>query len=204
MLTIDLTDKQEKVLEYIRKEVYSKGYPPSVREICSALGFKSTSTVHAHLTALEKKGAIRKDPTKPRAIEIIEDSKMRREIVSVPIVGEVAAGEPILAIENVIDTFPIPLDYIKSNNKLFMLEVKGESMIEAGINNGDYLIFETSLTANNGDIVVALIEDSATVKRFYKKEDYFVLRPENASMDDIIVKECSILGKAVGLFRSMK
>lgn len=204
MLTVELTENQEKVLNYIREEVYSKGYPPSVREICSALGFKSTSTVHAHISALEKKGILRKDPTKPRALEIVEDSKTRREIISVPIIGEVAAGEPILAVENVVDTFPLPLEYIKSNKELFMLEVKGESMIGAGINSGDYLIVESTPIANNGDIVIALIEDSSTVKRFYREDNRIILRPENPTMQDIVLDDCTILGRAIGLFRSMK
>lgn len=204
MSTIQLTENQERVLNYIREEVFSKGYPPSVREICSALGFKSTSTVHAHIASLEKKGIIRKDPTKPRAIEIVEDTKARQEIVNVPIVGKVSAGAPILAVENIVDTFPIPVEYVRSSNKLFMLSVKGDSMINAGINTGDYLIVESTPVANNGDIVVALIDDSSTVKRFYKEKDHIILRPENDNMDDIILDTCTILGKVIGLFRSMK
>lgn len=204
MSTVYLTENQEKVLNYIREEVFSKGYPPSVREICSALGFKSTSTVHAHIASLEKKGILRKDPTKPRAIEIVEDTKTRQEIVNVPIVGKVSAGSPILAVENIVDTFPLPLDYVRSNSKLFMLKVNGDSMIEAGINTGDYLIVESTPTADNGDIVVALIDDSSTVKRFFKEKDHIILRPENSSMEDIILDTCVILGKVIGLFRSMK
>ena len=204
MRSKELTEKQRRVLEFIREDIRLKGYPPSVRDICRGMGFKSTSSVHAHLSALQKKGVIRKDPTKPRAIEIIEDTKRRQETVNIPIVGQVAAGTPILAVENIVNTFSISTEYLKSNHPLFMLKVKGESMIDIGINNGDYLIVENVPTAENGDIVVALIEDSATVKRFFKKDGYIVLRPENSLMEDIIVNDCTILGKVIGLFRSMK
>lgn len=205
MSNIDLSTRQADILNYIKKEALKKGYPPSVREICSALGIKSTSTVHAHLEKLEKKGFIRRDPTKPRAIEILDDDMIKRkEIIDIPIIGTVAAGQPILAVENIEDHFPIPSDFLSSSNEMFILEVKGESMIECGIYNGDYLIVEKMPSADNGDIVVALIDDSATVKRFYKENGHIRLQPENSSMEPIIVNDCTILGKAAGLFRKMK
>lgn len=203
MTKIDLTDKQREILAYIKKEYLSKGYPPSVREICSAVGIKSTSTVHGNLEKLEKLGLIRRDPTKPRAIEILDDSLSQREVVNLPIIGSVAAGSPILATENIEGHFPVPLDMYPTNNEMFMLNVKGDSMIECGINDGDYLIVEQRSTASNGEIVVALIDDSATVKRFYKENGYIRLQPENSTMEPIIVKDCRIIGKAVGLFRKM-
>lgn len=203
MINADLTQKQKDVLDYIREQIFSKGYPPSVREICAALDFKSTSTVHSHIAALEKKGILRKDPTKPRALEIIEDAKIRKELLHIPIVDMIAVGEPILAAENIIDTFSLPLEYIKSNNQLFMLQIKDSSMIGAGMHDGDYLIVESTTNVNNGDIVVVLLDENTTVKRFYKEEDHIILRPENPSMDDIIVKDCTILGKSIGLFRTM-
>ncbi|MEF9951199.1 MAG: transcriptional repressor LexA [Clostridium sp.] len=203
MSNVGLREKEQIVLDYIRDSIQDKGYPPSVREICAACGFKSTSSAHAAIHSLEKKGVLRKDPVKTRALEIVEDAKLRKEMVHVPIIGEVAAGEPILAIENIVDTFPLPMEYVKSNKPTFMLQVKGTSMIDAGINNGDLLIVESTSVANNGDIVVALIEDSATVKRFYKESDHIVLKPENSAMENMIVKDCTILGKAIGLFRTM-
>lgn len=203
MPNTDLTSKQQEILDFIKLEISTKGYPPSVREICVAVGLRSTSTVHGHLERLEKRGIIRRDPTKPRAIEILDDSTSTKEVIDVPIIGSVAAGQPILAVENVEDNFPVPADYFPSKNQLFMLQVKGESMIGCGIMNGDYIIVEQQPTAENGDIVVALIDDSATVKTFYKEKDHIRLQPENPSMDPIIVEDCSILGKAVGLFRKI-
>lgn len=203
MPNTDLTSKQQEILDFIKLEISTKGYPPSVREICVAVGLRSTSTVHGHLERLEKRGIIRRDPTKPRAIEILDDSASTKEVIDVPIIGSVAAGQPILAVENVEDRFPVPVDYFPSKNQLFMLQVKGESMTGCGIMNGDYIIVEQQPTAENGDIVVALIDDSATVKTFYKEKDHIRLQPENPSMEPIIVEDCSILGKAVGLFRKI-
>jgi repressor LexA len=198
----DLGNKQKQIYDYIKEEIKTKGYPPSVREICDAVDLKSTSTVHGHLVRLEKKGYIRRDATKPRAIEIMEDDfyTNRRELVNVPIVGKITAGEPILAVENIEDTFPIPIEYVNNDN-VFMLNVKGESMIEAGIFDRDLILVKQQHNADNGDIVVALIDDSATVKRFFKEKDYIRLQPENVTMSPIIVKEVSILGKVIGLFR---
>ncbi|KPU44839.1 LexA repressor [Oxobacter pfennigii] len=195
------TDKQSEILQFIRKEILDKGYPPSVREICNAVGLKSTSTVHGHLERLEKKGHIRRDPTKPRAIEILDEYQTKKEIVNIPIVGKVTAGQPILAYENVDDIFPLPMDFVQSNKQTFILRVQGESMIEAGILNGDYLIVEQRSTAENGEIVVALIEDEATVKTFYKEKDHIRLQPENPSMAPLILQDVKILGKVIGLFR---
>ena len=196
----ELSAKQRQILEYMKAEVREKGYPPSVREICDAVGLKSTSTVHAHLKTLER--LIRRDPTKPRAIEILDSDfdAPQREFVNVPIVGNITAGIPILAVENIEDTFPIPVDYIH-NDTVFMLRVKGESMIEAGIFDKDLILVRQQQDANNGDIVVALIEDFATVKTFYKEKDFIRLQPENPSMSPIIVKDVAILGKVIGLFR---
>lgn len=199
----ELTNKQQEILDFIKSEINSKGYPPSVREICSAVGLKSTSTVHGHLDRLEKRGLIRRDPTKPRAIEVLDDYLYQKEIISVPIVGSVAAGQPILAVENIEDRFPIPAEFFPHKNQLFMLQIKGESMIGSGINDGDYIIIQQQSTASNGEIVVALIDDSATVKTFYKEKDHIRLQPENPSMEPIIVDDCVILGKAIGLFRKM-
>lgn len=197
-----ISAKQKEILEYIKSEILSKGYPPAVREICEAVDLKSTSSVHSHLETLEKNGYIRRDPTKPRAIEILDDdfNLTRREVVNVPIVGHVAAGEPILATENIENYFPIPVEYMP-NEETFMLKVKGESMINAGIFNGDNVLVNKQPNAENGDIVVALVDDSATVKTFYKEDGYYRLQPENDTMDPIIVKECSILGKVFGVFR---
>ena len=193
-----ISAKQKEILEYIKSEILSKGYPPAVREICEAVDLKSTSSVHSHLETLEKNGYIRRDPTKPRAIEILDDdfNLTRREVVNVPIVGHVAAGEPILATENIENYFPIPVEYMP-NEETFMLKVKGESMINAGIFNGDNVLVKKQPNAENGDIV----DDSATVKTFYKEDGYYRLQPENDTMDPIIVKECSILGKVFGVFR---
>ncbi len=201
-----ITQKQLEILEYIKAEILRVGYPPAVREICEAVNLKSTSSVHSHLETLEKNGYIRRDPTKPRAIEIMDDgffNPSRREMVSVPMIGEVAAGQPILAEQNIMDYFPIPADYMP-NNPVFMLKVKGDSMINVGINSGDFLLVEQRPTASNGEIVVALVDDSATVKTFYKENGYYRLQPENDDMDPIIVQNCEIIGKAIGVFRFMK
>ena len=200
-----ISAKQQEILEYIKSQILQRGFPPAVREICEAVNLKSTSSVHSHLETLEKNGYIRRDPTKPRAIEILDDmfNLTRREMVHVPIIGQVAAGEPILAQENIEDYWPVPADRMP-NKQTFFLKVKGESMINAGIFDGDMVIVEQQPTADNGDIVVAMIEDSATVKRFYKEDGYYRLQPENDTMDPIIVSEVSIIGKVVGLYRSMK
>lgn len=195
-------DKQSEIYEYLKNYTETKGYPPSVREICEAVSLKSTSTVHGHLKRLEKKGLIKRDPTKPRALEIVElNASNKREMLNIPIVGKVTAGLPILATENVEDTFSLPLDFVKHDRDLFMLKVTGESMINAGIREGDLAIIEKADTAKNGEIIVALIEDEATIKTFYKEKDYIRLQPENDTMSPIIVDTCSILGKLVGLFR---
>ena len=201
-----LSQKQFEILEYMKKAVREKGYPPSVREICDAVGLISTSTVHGHLERLERKGYIRRDPAKPRAIEIFSDNDSgnsdgsSRELIEVPIVGTVTAGIPILATENIEDTFPIPSDYAPNGN-IFMLRVKGDSMINAGIFNKDLIMVRQQNTADNGDIVVALIEDFATIKTYYKENGYIRLQPENPTMSPIIVRDVSILGKVVGLYR---
>lgn len=199
-----ITDKQREILEYMKEQILSKGYPPSVREICSAVHLKSTSSVHSHLETLEKNGYIRRDPTKPRAIEIVDDTfnLTRRELVNVPILGRVAAGQPLLADDNINGYFPLPPEYV-NNKQTFMLTVKGESMINAGIFDGDLVLVEQTSVARNGEIVVALIEDSATVKTFYKEKDYIRLQPENDSMDPIIVQDCMIMGRVIGLYRKM-
>ena len=197
-----ISKKQLEILEYIKSEILRIGYPPAVREICEAVNLRSTSSVHAHLESLEKNGYIRRDPTKPRAIEIIDDTfnLTRREMVNVPMVGQVAAGEPIFAEQNISNYFPIPMEFMP-NNDTFMLTVKGESMINVGIYDGDYVLVEQCNTARNGDMVVALVDDSATVKTFYKEDGYYRLQPENDSMDPIIVFDCQILGKVIGVFR---
>ena len=197
-----ISSKQREILEYIKQEILNKGYPPAVREICEAVHLKSTSSVHSHLETLEKNGYIRRDPTKPRAIEIIDDNfnLTRREVVNVPIIGQVAAGQPLLAVENIENYFPIPTEFMP-NAETFMLKVKGDSMINAGIFNGDKLLVQRQSDAQNGDIVVALVDDSATVKTFYKEDGHFRLQPENDTMDPIIVNECSILGKVFGIMR---
>ena len=200
-----LTDKQTQILEYIRHEILAKGYPPSIREICQAVDLKSTSSVHAQLSSLEAKGYIRRDLTKSRSIEIIDDdfSLTKRELVNIPIVGTVSCGQPILAEQNIEDYFPVPPEYIhNTNNQTFMLRVKGDSMINVGIYEKDLVIVEQCSSARNGEIVVALIEDSATVKTFYKENGYIRLQPENDYMDPIIVEQCEILGRVIGLFRN--
>ncbi|MBE5921545.1 MAG: transcriptional repressor LexA [Lachnospiraceae bacterium] len=196
-----ITKKQQEVLEYIKEQILKKGYPPAVREICEAVNLKSTSSVHAHLESLEKKGFIRRDPTKPRAIEILEDDFMlRTEVTNIPMVGHVAAGQPILALENIEGYFPVPMEFLP-NQELFMMTVKGDSMINVGIFEGDLLIVASQQDARNGDIVVALVEDSVTVKRFYKENGHIRLQPENDYLEPIIVPDCMILGKVVSLFR---
>ena len=200
-----ITSKQKEILEFMKNEILSKGYPPAVREICEAVSLKSTSSVHSHLETLEKNGYIRRDPAKPRAIEIVDDNfnLTRREIINVPIVGTVTAGQPILAVENIESYFPIPMDYMP-NQETFMLKVKGESMINAGIFDGDIILVQKQTHANNGEFIVALIEDSVTVKTFYKENDYYRLQPENDYMEPIIVPEVEILGKVIGLFRMFR
>lgn len=200
-----ITEKQSQILEYIKAEILNKGYPPSVRDICQAVQLKSTSSVHSHLETLEKNGYIRRDPTKPRTIEILDDNfnLARREVVNVPIVGTVAAGQPILAIENIENYFPIPAEYIP-NEETFLLKVKGESMVNAGILDGDYILVKRQSCAQNGEIVVALVDDSATVKTFYKEDGHIRLQPENDQMEPIIVREAEIIGKVFGVFRIFK
>lgn len=200
-----ISKKQEEILEYIKSQILERGFPPAVREICDAVNLKSTSSVHSHLETLEKNGYIRRDPTKPRAIEILDDSfnLVRREMVQVPIVGRVAAGEPILAEQNIEEYFPIPMDYMP-NKQLFMLQVKGESMINAGILSGDYVVVEQQNYASNGDMVVALIEDGATVKTFYKEDGHIRLQPENDYMEPFILPDVEILGKVTAVLRFMR
>ncbi len=197
-----ISTKQNEILEYLKAQIISRGYPPAVREICEAVNLKSTSSVHSHLETLEKNGYIRRDPSKPRAIEIVDSefNLTRRDLVNVPIVGTVTAGQPILAVENIDGYFPIPTEYMP-NEQTFMLKVKGESMINAGIFDGDQIIVEKQSTAKNGDFVVALIDDSVTVKTFYKEKGYIRLQPENDFMDPIILDDVQILGKVIGLFR---
>ena len=197
-----ISKKQQEILDYIKHEILNKGYPPAVRDICEAVHLKSTSSVHSHLETLEKNGYIRRDPTKPRAIEIIDDNfnLVRREVVNVPIVGTVAAGVPLLAVENVENYFPIPAEYMP-NQDTFRLKVKGDSMVNAGILNGDCVLVQKQSTASNGDMVVALVDDSATVKTFYKEDGYYRLQPENDYMEPIIVNDVMILGKVFGVFR---
>ncbi len=197
-----ITKKQQEILDYIKDEILSKGYPPAVREICEAVNLKSTSSVHSHLETLEKNGYIRRDPTKPRAIEICDDSfqMVRTEMVSMPVIGQVAAGRPILAQQNIDSYFPVPADRVPKGES-FILNVKGDSMINAGILNGDQILVNVCNTANNGDIVVALIDDSATVKTFYKENGHIRLQPENDTMEPIIVEDCQILGKVFGVLR---
>ena len=208
-----ISAKQEQILNILKENILKKGYPPTVREICEAVGLSSTSSVHAHLNSLEEKGYIRRDPTKPRAIEILDDDGFnltKREIVNVPVVGTVAAGQPIFAEENITDYFPVPPEYFPvppeylTSNETFMLKVRGDSMINAGILYGDTIIVEQTNVAKNGDIVVALIEDSATVKTYYKENGHYRLQPENDTMDPIIVDDLTIIGKVIGLFRSYK
>ena len=200
-----ISAKQQEILEYIKDEILHKGYPPAVREICQAVNLKSTSSVHSHLETLEKNGYIRRDPTKPRAIEIMDDTfnLNRREMVNVPILGNVAAGEPLFAEENIEDYFPIPAEMVP-NSEVFMLHVRGESMINVGILDGDNVLVQQQNTAKDGEMVVALVEDSATVKTFYKEDGYIRLQPENDTMDPIIVPDCQILGKVFGIFRFLR
>ena len=197
-----ISKKQTEILEYIKNQILNKGYPPSVRDICEAVNLRSTSSVHAHLETLEKNGYIRRDPTKPRAIEIIDDNfnLTRREVVNVPLLGQVAAGQPILAVENITNYFPIPAEYI-SNEDTFMLKVKGDSMINMGIYENDLILVKKQSTARNGEVIVALVDDSATVKRFYKEDGHYRLQPENDFMDPIIVDSVEIVGKVIGLIR---
>ena len=199
----NISAKQQEILNYIKSEIINRGYPPAVRDICEAVHLKSTSSVHAHLEALEKNGYIRKDPTKPRAIEVVDEgfNAVRRELVNVPLVGTVAAGQPLLAVENIESYFPVPAEYLP-NQQTFMLRVKGESMINAGILDGDDVLVAAQSEARNGDMVVALIEDSATVKTFYREDGHIRLQPENDTMDPIIVEnDLQILGKVIGVMR---
>lgn len=201
-----ISKRQEDILTFIKDEVRSKGYPPSVREIAEAVGLASSSTVHGHLARLENKGYIRRDPTKPRAIEVLEedDSVQKQAVVHVPLIGKVTAGIPITAVENIEEYFPLPDTYGAKEDQLFMLEVMGESMIEAGILDKDYVIVKQTASADNGDIVVAMTEENeATVKRFFKEKNHFRLQPENSSMEPILVDQVSILGKVVGLYRQI-
>jgi repressor LexA len=213
----DALNKREKaILKYIEKQVVLNGYPPSVREIGKAVGLKSTATVHGYIESLEKKGYVKKESQKGRTLKLLKGGNLtdgeqvsfdkpvytNKEMVDVPVVGKITAGAPILAVENVTDTFPIPIDFV-GNCESFMLTVRGESMIEAGILNGDYILVRKQNTATNGEIVVALIEDEATVKTFYKEKDHIRLQPENSTMDPIIVPNCEILGKVIGVFRKM-
>ena len=209
----DLNKKEKAILKFIEKQIKENGYPPSVREIGKAVGLSSTATVHGYIAKLSKKGYIKKEDQKGRTLKLLKgglveekkDSKdfyTGKEMVEVPIIGKISAGIPILAVENVVDTFPIPIDFV-GNSESFMLTVRGESMIEAGILDGDYILVKAQNTASNGEIVVALIEDEATVKTFYKEKDYIRLQPENSTMDPIIVSDCTILGKVAGVFRKL-
>ncbi|MFD2443642.1 transcriptional repressor LexA [Bacillus sp. CGMCC 1.16607] len=202
-----LSKRQQDILAFIKDEVRAKGYPPSVREIGEAVGLASSSTVHGHLARLESKGLIRRDPTKPRAIEILDletSTIPMQNVITVPVIGKVTAGLPITAIENVEEYFPLPASFAPADENVFMLEIMGDSMIEAGILDGDYVVVRQQPTANNGDIVVAMTdEDEATVKRFFKEKDYFRLQPENSSLEPILLQNVSILGKVVGVFRNV-
>ncbi|WP_066369811.1 transcriptional repressor LexA [Neobacillus fumarioli] len=205
---VKISKRQQDILDFIKQEVKSKGYPPSVREIGEAVGLASSSTVHGHLSRLESKGLIRRDPTKPRAIEILETDEManipKNKAVNVPLVGKVTAGMPITAIENIEEFFPLPERLVPSDEQVFMLEIVGESMIEAGILDGDYVIVKQQQTANNGDIIIAMTEENeATCKRFFKEKDYIRLQPENSTMDPIILRNVTILGKVIGVFRQI-
>lgn len=209
-----INKRERAILDYIEKQSKANGYPPSVREIGKAVGLKSTATVHGYLAKLEQKGYIKKESQKGRTLKLLKGSSGKsvtepqkdfysgRELVDVPVIGKITAGAPILAVENITDTFPIPIDFV-GNSESFMLTVRGESMIEAGILDGDYILIKKQNTANNGEIVVALIEDEATVKTFYKEKDHIRLQPENSTMDPIIVPDCKILGKVAGVFRKM-
>lgn len=197
-----ISPKQLEILEYIKSQIVQRGFPPAVRDICEAVHLKSTSSVHSHLETLEKNGYIRRDPTKPRAIEILDDTfnLTRREVTNVPLIGRVAAGEPLLAQENIENYFPVPVEMLP-NNTTFLLTVRGESMVNAGILDGDLVLVEEKQTASDGDMVVALIEDGATVKTFYKEDGIIRLQPENDFMDPILVRDVQILGKVIGVFR---
>ena len=199
-----LTERQRQVLQYIKQEIHDKGYPPSVREIGEAIGLSSSSTVHGHLARLEEKGYIRRDPTKPRAIEVRGETpgEVRKRLINVPVVGRVTAGQPILAEQNIEDHFPLPADFVQDEDVFFLI-VQGESMIEAGILDGDYVLVRRQQTARNGDIVVALLDDEATVKRFFREQGHVRLQPENRFMDPILVKDVQVLGKVIGLVRRM-
>lgn len=203
------TDKQQRVLNFVNEEIIKNGYAPTVREICEALNLRSTSTVHGYLARLEKKGLIQKNALKPRTIRVVNKMNMAeqkfytsKEMVDVPIVGKVTAGAPILAVENIEDSFPLPIDFV-GNSETFMLRVRGDSMIDAGILDGDLVLVKKQDTAKNGDIVVALIEDEATVKKFYKEKGFIRLQPQNQFMQPIIVPTCSILGTVCGVFRKL-
>ena len=204
---IGITKRQQDILEFIKKEIQTKGYPPSVREIGLAVGLSSSSTVHSHLATLESKGYLKRDKSKPRALELsLEDDSdstmpIEQEMVQIPVVGRVTAGMPILATQNIEDYFPVPLSFIRTNHDTFILKVSGESMIDAGILDGDYIIVEETPQAHNGQIVVALIEDSATVKTFYREKGYVLYQHENQFMEPIIVKDVKILWSVIGLFR---
>ena len=213
-----LNKREKAILKFIEKSIKNNGYPPSVREIGKSVGLKSTATVHGYLASLEEKGYIKKESQKGRTLKLLKgglddelENQMEiqkevytsREMVDVPVIGKITAGEPILAVENVTDTFPIPLDFVGTSES-FMLTVRGESMIEAGILDGDYILVRKQKTATNGEIVVALIEDEATVKTFYKEKDHIRLQPENCTLDPIIVPNCEILGKVIGVFRKMR
>lgn len=197
-----ISNKQQEILDYIKEEILKRGYPPAVREICEAVHLKSTSSVHSHLETLEKNGYIRRDPTKPRAIEICDDNfqMVRTEMVSLPVIGQVAAGLPILAEENIESYFPVPAEMVP-HGESFILKVKGDSMINAGILSGDRIFVNSCNSARNGDMVVALIDDSATVKTFYREDGHVRLQPENDTMEPIIVDDCQILGIVFGVFR---
>ena len=213
---MSINKREKAILKFIEKQVEEKGYAPSVREIGKAVGLKSTATVHGYLAKLSEKGYIKKEDQKGRTLRLLkggngEDLTKKKESknyytgkerVEVPVIGKITAGEPILAVENVTDTFPIPIDFV-GNSESFMLTVRGESMIEAGILNGDYILVKKQNTANNGEIVVALIGDEATVKTFYKEKDHIRLQPQNSTMDPIIVPTCEILGKVAGVFRKL-
>ena len=201
-----ITQKQQEILNYIKAVILKKGYPPSVREICDAVGLKSTSSVHSHLETLERNGFIRRDPSKPRTIEICDDSfqAVRTEIASIPVIGNVAAGTPILAEEHIEKYFPVPTEILPKGGRYFALQVHGDSMINLGIFDGDYVFVHECHTAENGQLVVALVDDSATLKRFFKEEDHIRLQPENDHMDPIIVEDCLILGKRFAVFRSVQ
>lgn len=210
-MSIEITIKQKEILNFIESEVSKRGYPPSVREICEAVDLKSPSTVHGHLQRLEKKGYIRRDSTKPRAIEVLNDDKdminnvidfPKRQVADIPLIGKVTAGQPILAIEDYEDTFPVPLEFIE-NGQYFMLRIDGDSMIEAGIFDRDYVLVKQQSAAKNGDMVVALIDDSATVKTFYKEANRFRLQPENSAMSPIYSDQVNILGLVKGVFRKL-